>query len=173
MTIGQKIRASRKRREWTQTYLGEVTNLAQSAISTIEKNELKGGPDPETILKIASALNDDTILLHYIESNPVYQYVIPKIFPNLNSLRRDPSMTFTRLAEEAQEVLNASRIMAGLFRNANPTQSPDFEVTFKSCMKQMVSIKRAVDILEFELLAVGVITKAWLDDVYERQQHKQ
>lgn len=172
MTVGEKIRESRKSCGVTGRALGEMIGISESAIWKIENDLLKGGPDPETIIRIAEALEDDSVLLHYIENNPVYQHILPKIFPELNNIRRDPAIIFTRLAGEAEEATEAARILAELFSNAEPTRTPNFEAVFKAKMEQLVDIKRAVEILEFQLLASGVITKQWLQGVYESQQQK-
>ncbi len=172
MTVGKKIQVSRKRQGMSCEELGSIVGLSGSSVWKLENDQLKGGPDPETVIRIAEALNDDSILLHYIENNPVYKHILPKIFPDLNNIRRDPAIIFTRLAGEAEEAMDAARIMAELFSNADPTTTPSFEAVFKAKMEQVVDIKRAVEILEFELLACGVITKQWLRDVYDRQQLK-
>lgn len=172
MTVGKKILEVRKSKNITGEALGELIGLSKSAIWKIENDLLKGGPDPDTVIRIAEALCDDTILLHYIETNPVYQHILPKIFPDLNNIRRDPAIIFTRLMGEAKEAMDASEIMAGIFSNADPTRTPNFDETFKKKMEQIVDIKRAVEILEFELMASGVITKQWLQEVYDRQQRK-
>ena len=170
--IGGKIVESRKKRGVKAATLSEEIGVSASTMSLIENDQLKGGPDPDLVIRIAEVLNDDSILLYYIENNPVYKHILPKIFPDLNNIRREPAIIFTRLAGEAKEAMEASRIMAELFSNADPTNTPNFEAVFRAKMEQVVDIKRAVEILEFELMACGVITKQWLQDVYGRQQLK-
>ena len=172
MTFGQKTRESRKAKEMTQAQLAAKIGVVQSYISDLEKDLLKSYPSPETVIAISEALQDDSILLHYIETNPVYQHILPKVFPDLNNIRRDPAIIFTRLADEAHEAHNAARIMAGLFTNVDPSKTPAFDATFRAKMEQIIDIKRAVEILEFELLASGVIAKQWLTDRYHDQQQK-
>lgn len=171
-TIGQKIRESRGRSHVSGEALGAALGLSKGTVSRIENDDLKGGPDPELIIKIAEILGDDSILLHYLEKNPVYRAILPKIFPDLNNIRRDPAVIFTRLAREAEEAMNAAMIMAEVFSNAEPRMTPNFEAVFAAKMEQIIDIKRAAEILEFELLASGVITKEWLHGVYEQQQAK-
>ncbi len=171
--IGEKICKSRKSAKLSGTELGDAVGLTGAAISNIETGKLKGGPSPDLVVRIAEALNDDSILLHYIETNPVYQHILPKVFPDLNNIRRDPTIIFTRLANVAQDVHEAARIMARIFANVEPDSTPIFDATFKAKMEQIIDIKRAVDLLEFELLSSGVINKTWLDDIYGLQQRKQ
>lgn len=171
-TIGQKIRESRGKNHISGEALGVALGLSKGTVSRIENDELKGGPDPDLVIKIAEALGDDTILLHYLEENPVYQAILPKIFPDLNNIRRDPAVIFTRLAREAEEAMHAAMIMAEVFSNADPRQTPNFEAVFAAKMEQIIDIKRAAEILEFELIASGVVTKEWLHGVYEQQQAK-
>lgn len=169
-TLGKKISDSRRKSGMTGAELAECVGLSPATISGYEND--KGGLDPETVIKIAEALDDDSILLHYLEENPVYRAILPKIFPDLNNIRRDPAVIFTRLAREADEAMNAAMIMAEVFSNAEPRQTPNFEAVFAAKMEQIIDIKRAAEILEFELIASGVITREWLRGVYEQQQAK-
>lgn len=171
-TIGQKIRESRGKNHVSGEALGAALGLSKGTVSRIENDELKGGPDPDLVIKIAEALGDDSILLHYLEENPVYRAILPKIFPDLNNIRRDPAVIFTRLAREAEEALHAAQVMAEVFSNAEPRSTPNFEAVFAAKMEQIVDIKRAAEILEFELIASGVVTRDWLQGVYEAQQRK-
>ncbi len=172
MTIGKKIRISRKTRGMTRDHLAGVIGISGAAMSKVELDQLKGGPSPELVIKIADALCDDSILIYYIENNPVYQRILPKIFPDLNNIRIEPAVIFTRLAREAEECRDAADLMAEIFSNKDPTRVPMFEETFKAKMEQIVDVKRAVEILEFQLLAAAIIDKDWLDSIYRNQQQK-
>lgn len=172
MTTGEAIKKSRNRRKMNQTQLADAVGVPQGTISAIESDKLKGGPSPELLINIAEFLNDDSLLTHYIENNPVYRHVLPKIFPDLNNIRRDPAVIFTRIAREAAEASQSADILAEIFSNADPRRVPAFDETFKARMEQIIDIKRAVEILEFELMASAIVDKSWLDDVYERQQQK-
>lgn len=169
-TLGKKILDVRKKKGITGAALAESLGLSPASISGYEND--KSSIDPETVIKIAEALGDDSILLHYLEENPVYRAILPKIFPDLNNIRRDPAVIFTRLAREAEEALHAAQVMAEVFSNAEPRTTPNFEAVFAAKMEQIIDIKRAAEILEFELIASGVVTKEWLHGVYEAQQRK-
>lgn len=55
MTLGERVRMIRKRKGITQTELAAAMRVAQSHMSKIEGNIV--APKPETILKIAKALD--------------------------------------------------------------------------------------------------------------------
>ena len=78
MSIGQKIRNSRKTAGLTRNELASVVNMSPAAISKVELSLLKGGPSPDLVVRIADALNDNTILTTYLEANPVYQSIALK-----------------------------------------------------------------------------------------------
>ena len=170
--IGSKIVESRKQNHVKAADLAEMIGVSSSTMSLLENGQLKGGPDPYTVIRIAEALKDNSILLYYIETNPVYQHLLPKIFPDLNNIRRDQSSVFHRFAGEAKEAELAARVLSDVFSNDGPFNSPDFDETFKAKMGQIVDINLAVEFLEFKLIASGVISKQWLQDVYDRQQRK-
>lgn len=171
-SVGEKIKEARKAKRLRLADLAELVSMPISTISSIENNALKTRPSAEVVIAIAGAIGDDSILMHYIESDPVYQHVLPKIFPDLNNIRRDPAIIFTRLASEADEAAESARIMAELFSNADPARVPNFDATFRARMEQIVDIKRAVEILEFQLISSKTISKNWLHEVYAQQQGK-
>ncbi|MHB1051369.1 MAG: helix-turn-helix transcriptional regulator [Bacteroidota bacterium] len=171
-TLGQKIEEARKRRGMKQDELGLLLNLSKSSISKIENDELKGGPDPETVVRTAAILRDDSILFFYLESNPVYSAVLPKVFPDLNRIRTEPAVIFTKVAHEAEEAKEAAMILSEIFMRPEPRTMPGFDGIFKAKMEQLLDVKRAVEILEFQLLAAEIMTKEMLQDIYDSQQAK-
>lgn len=172
MTLGEKISQARKKKGMTLDELGRIVGLGKSSLSGYENGTQKNGPDAHTLIRISEALDDDSILLAYLEDNPVYKAIIPRVFPDLNNIRRDPAIIFTRLAKEADEAREAALILAEVFSNADYRRVANFEELFKSKMEQVIDIKRAVEVLEFQLLASGVLTKDGLRDIYARQQKK-
>ena len=64
MTIGEQIRASRKKAKMTQKQLGEACGIAEPTIRRYELGKLN--PKVETIQKIAKALNDPVLLIRAI-----------------------------------------------------------------------------------------------------------
>lgn len=172
MTIGEKIAQARKNKGITGEELGELVGVSKGVIWKIENDALKGGPSPERVVKISSALGDHSILLHYLEENPVYRAIIPRIFPDLNNIRRDPAIIFSRFADEAGEAMEAARILAQIFSNANPEKTPNFEKVFKANMEQIVDVQRCAEILFIGLIHAGVMTDVDQRDIYAQQQQK-
>jgi transcriptional regulator with XRE-family HTH domain len=172
MTIGQKITESRKGKGIKAADLAAKIGRSPAVMSDIENDRLKGGVDPAIVVKIANALDDNSILLHYLEENPVYQTIIPRIFPDLNNIRRDPAIIFSRLADEAEEARDAARILAQIFSNAEPRQSPNFDEVFKAKLEQIVDIQRCAEILFLQLIAAGVMTEEDRREIHNRQQNK-
>ena len=172
MALGEMITAARKRKGMKQEDLGEIVGQSKSSISKIENDELKGGPAPELVVAISNALNDEAILLRYLEDNPVYKAVLPKVFPDLNRIRKDPAVIFTKVAHEADEAMKAAMVLSEVFMRPEPRQLPGFDELFAAKMEQLLDVKRAVEILEFQLLAAGVLTKESLQEIYDRQQRK-
>lgn len=172
MQIGEKIFAVRKRRNMTQGQLGAAIGLSQNAVSMIESDQVKAGPDPHTLIRIAEALGDNEILLHYLESNPVFQAIIPRIFPELNNIKTDPAIVFSRFADEAEEAARSARALSQLFAHANPRSLPDFSAMFIRHMEQIVDIQRCAEILMTTLVAAQVMTESDRIDLHARQQAK-
>lgn len=172
MNIGEKIKESRVRAGLTRDELAQAVGLSPAAITKIEHGGLKNGPSPAHVVKIANALDDNTILLHYLEENPVYRAIIPRIFPDLNNIRRDPAIIFSRFADEAGEAVEAARILSQIFSNANPENTPNFEAVFKANMEQIVDVQRCAEILFVGLIHAGVMTDVDQREIYAQQQEK-
>jgi transcriptional regulator with XRE-family HTH domain len=152
--------------------LGSAVGLSKSSISKIENDEIKGGPEPETVVKIAEALGDRSILTTYLEQNPVYQSIIPKIFPDLNNIRRDPAIIFSRFASEAEEAVEAARILADIFSNAEPSSHPNFCEVLRANLEQIVDVQRCAEVLFLQLIAGGVIDETDRCEIHVQQQRK-
>ena len=172
MGFGNKVHESRKLFGISGEELGRRVGISKAVISRIENDSLKGGPSPDVVVKIANELNDHSILLHYLEENPVYRAIIPRIFPDLNNIRRDPAIIFSRFAAEAGEAMEAARILAQIFSNANPEKTPNFEKVFKANMEQIVDVQRCAEILFIGLIHAGVMTDVDQRDIYAKQQQK-
>lgn len=172
MNIGKKIKNRRIKLGITRESLAGSVSLSPAAISKIENDELKNGPHPDVVVKISKVLQDTSLLLHYLEENPVYKAIIPRIFPELNNIRRDPAVIFGKFAREADEARRAAEILQEVFTNAEPKSSPNFEEVFKSNLEQVVDVQRCAEILFVGLIASGVMTEEDLRDVHERQQRK-
>ena len=172
MTIGEKIRDSRRAAGLSSEDLAAILGVSSGAVTKIERDELKHGPPGDMVVKIADALNDKTVLTTYLENNPAYQAIIPKIFSDLNNIKRDPAIIFSRFAQEADEAREAALILAQVFSNADPTQTPNFcEVLFAN-LEQIVDIQRCAEVLFLQLIASSVISDADQCEIHRRQQQK-
>ncbi len=172
MGIGKKIRESRKNRHCTAVELGKMIGVSRSAMSIIENDELKNGPQPEVLVKIADALNDLSILTHHCQSCPIRKQVILKQFPDLNNIRRDPAVIAARLRKEMVEGAEALDILTERFSDQDFKSRPDYKEVFEREMEQVIDVKRGIEILEFELIMASVHSSKDLKDVYDRQQTK-
>lgn len=171
-TLGQIIRESREKRGMRGEDLATAIGVSKTQISAIERDTLVHGPSASMMVQIAEALNDRSLLISYLENNPVYQSVIPQIFPALNNIRRDPAIIFTRFAAEAREAAEAASILAEIFSNAEPHRTPNFCEVLKAQLEQVVDVQRCAEILFVQLIAAGVIDEADRCDIHDRQQRK-
>jgi len=172
ITLGQMISEERKRAKLNLDEMSAQVGMSRSNLCVIENDGLKNGPDPQTVIRISEVLKCEGILFKYLEDNPVYKAIIPKIFPDLNNIRRDPAIIFTRLAREADEAREAALVLAEIFSNADPYRVPGFEDTFRSMMQQLVDVKRGVEILETQLISTHIINQDGLKKIYAEQQAK-
>lgn len=172
MTLGKKIRESRKAAGMRGMELARAICRSVAVVSDIENDKLKGGPDPEILVKISETLNDRSILTAYLEQNPVYRSIIPKIFPDLNNIRRDPAIIFSRFASEAEEAVEAARILADIFSNAEPSSHPNFCQVLHAKLQQIVDVQRCAEVLFLQLIAGGIISEAERCEIHAEQQLK-
>lgn len=171
-TIGQKIRESRKKKGWKGQELGEAVGLTKSGISQIERDQRKGGIDPETLIKIADALDDLSILTHHCTACPIKKEVFLRLFPDLNNIRRDPAIIAGRLRKELEEAMAATSELAEQLSNADFKSRPGFMEEFKRQFEQVLDVKRCIETWEWELIVSGAIGTGDLKDIYENQQQK-
>lgn len=172
MKIGEKIKSARKKRGWTLDQLGSSVGLGISTLSGYENDQNKGGPDPETLCKIADSLDDLSILVHHCQSCPVRKNIFLKQFPDLNNIRHDPAIIAARLRREMTEAVDALDRLAERFSDADFKSRPDYQEVFEREMEQVVDAERAIEILKFELVLSGTHSSADLKKVYDRQQAK-
>jgi transcriptional regulator with XRE-family HTH domain len=172
MDTGKKIKESRDFRGVRASDLAAGVGISAPTLSMIENGRLKGGVDPELVVSISNYLNDKTILTTYLENNPVYQSIIPKIFPDLNNIRREPAVIFSRFAAEAEEAVEAARILAEMFSNVDPTRTPNYQQILNAKLEQILDVQRCAEILFLQLIQFDVITEEGRRDVHASQQRK-
>lgn len=171
-TLGQAIVEARKTKGIRAAELAVAVGLSPPAISSIENDQLKGGPDAALVVKIADFLGDRSLLITYLQNNPVYQSVIPQIFPDLNNIRRDPAIIFSRLRKEMREGCDACEVLEQIFENADPRKSVGFDAVFSAQMEQIVDVKRGIEILEVQLLAAAIMSEDEHRAIYRAQEEK-
>lgn len=170
-TIGKKLSDARKAKGWTLQEAADRVDLSPSGVRKMENDEIKS-IDPKIIIRCSDVYEDRSILLHYLEEHPVYKAVIPRLFPDLNNIKKDPAIIFSRLADEAEEAAQAARVLSQIFSNADPQATPNFRQVFAAKMEQIVDIQRCAEILMLELIVAGVMTEDDRRDLHERQQAK-
>jgi len=89
-----------------------------------------------------------------------------------SSIRRDPAIIFSRFATEAEEAVEAARILSDIFSNAEPSKSPNFEEVLKAKLEQIVDVQRCSEVLFLQLIVGGVITDLDRSDIHAHQQQK-
>lgn len=170
--MGKNLKDARKKRGWTLGQLSEATGIGISTLSGYENNQTKSGPDPETLVKIADALNDLSILVHHCQSCPVRKTIFIKQFPDLNNIRRDPAVIASRLRKEMTEATEALDRLGERFSNADFKNTPGYQEMFEREMQQVIDVKRGIEILEWELVLAGIHSSRDLQRVYDQQQKK-
>lgn len=172
MTIGQKIKEVRKSKGITGADLGAAVGLTKSTISKIETDGIKGGPEPETLVKIADALHDQSILVYALLNNPICQRIIPRAFQPLNNINCVPSAIFTKLGEELEEAREAAGILSRIFANKEPESTPRFKEVLYANLEQILDVLRGGEELFAHLKDCGVLTEEEHLEIYLRQQAK-
>ncbi|MBU1138833.1 MAG: helix-turn-helix domain-containing protein [Proteobacteria bacterium] len=171
MTVGEKILQARKRAGFTLAALGKEVGMTPPGVAKIEGGKIKK-QDAETLVKIADALNDLSILVHHCQSCPIRKYILLKQFPELNNIRHDPAVIATRLRKEMVEAAEALDTLAERFSDRNFKDRTDYLEVFEREMEQVIDVKRGIEILEFELILSGVHSSKDLQDIYDKQQKK-
>jgi transcriptional regulator with XRE-family HTH domain len=118
MTTGEKIRAARKARGWTQTELGEKLGVTAQAVNMIE-NETRGKARVSTMQRCADALGVDWKKL-LPDSEPPKKITKPDTMTDIEQLIGTPAV-LEQLAEECAELGQAALKLARKMRGENPT----------------------------------------------------
>lgn len=172
MTLGEKIKEARKKRGWTLEQLGSTVGLGISTLSGYENDQTKGGPDTDTLCKIADALNDISILTHHCQTCPVRNMAFIKQFPDLNNIQTHPAIITNKLRIELEEAAAALNHFSELLMDADFRSKPGYKEEFEKAMEQVIDAERAIEIVKFELVLSGTHSSSDLKRVYEAQQAK-
>jgi transcriptional regulator with XRE-family HTH domain len=172
MTIGEKIKNSRKSAGMTRDELAERLGMSPGAVSKIENEVMKFGPTPDTIIKISDILKDKTILTYALMHNPICQRIIPRAFRPLNNTKTDPSAILAKLIEELEEAIEAAKILSRPFSHADPESTPKFKGTLFANLEQILDVSRNIEEMFEKLKACGVLSEEEHLEIYIHQQAK-
>jgi transcriptional regulator with XRE-family HTH domain len=171
-TLGEMIVRARKAKGLSQSQLGDAVGLAQNAISTIENNALKSPPDSRTLIRIAETLSAPEILMHHCECCPIRQHIMMKQFPDLNNIRTEPSIIANRLRQEMIEGAAAADELSQLYAHKDFQSLPEFQARHMVLHEQIIDAECAMEILKFELIRLGALTREEHSQIVESQQAK-
>ena len=172
MTLGEKITVSRKKKGMTLGDLGNAVGMSRTNLSVIENDGLKGGPDSRALIRIADALDAPEILMQHCEACPIRQHIMMKQFPDLNNIKTDPSIIATRLRQEMIEGAAAAEELSQLYAHKDFQKLPEFPARHKALHEQIVDAERAIEILKFELVRLGALTREEHNEILANQQAK-
>lgn len=172
MTLGETIARARKKKGLSLEELGEAVGMSRNVPFLLEKNAMKRGADPLTLIRISEALDAPEILIHHCDTCPIRNHIMLKLFPDLNNIRRDPATMVSKLRKEMVEATAAAERLSERYMDVDFRSRPDYRETFEREMEQIIDVKRNIEALEFELILSGLHTREDIDRVYERQQKK-
>lgn len=173
MTLGETIKCRRKKLGMTREELADSVGVSPALIGKIENNQLKNGPSGIYVKKIAEILCDPSIRFAYLREDPIYQDIIPELFPSLNNIKTDPQTIFDKLKEELREGFEAADILATVFLHKNPQlATPNFREVLLGNLEQIVDALRCGETLFVKLIEQGIITEHDRREVHIRQQQK-
>jgi transcriptional regulator with XRE-family HTH domain len=172
MTLGQKIRESRKEKGWTLETLAARCDRKKSWLSSVENDAFKGGPDPEALIMIADALEDSSILTYALMHNPICQRIIPRAFTPLNNINNNASAILAKTKEELAEGIEAVEIMSRMFSVKDPLAAPAYRETLFAKLEQLKDVSRVIEELFANLETSGVLSAEDQLEIHVRQQLK-
>ncbi|MFA7537281.1 MAG: helix-turn-helix transcriptional regulator [Desulfuromonadales bacterium] len=172
MTLGEKIRESRRVAGITRDELAHRLGISPAAITKIENNNLKFGPTPEALVELAKVLDDRSILIYALLNNPICKEIIPRAFTPLNNIKTDPSAILTKLREELDEAKERAEILARLLAHMEPESQPGFRETLYAGLEQLIDVPRCIEELFDKLKVGGVLSEEEHLEIHLRQQAK-
>ncbi|MDF1578404.1 MAG: hypothetical protein P1P81_08185, partial [Desulfobulbales bacterium] len=128
---------------------------------------------PLTLVKIADALNDLSILADHCQACPVRRQLFIKQFPDLNNIMdSQPAIILGRLRKEMSEALAATESLAERYSDKDFKNRLGYQEAFESDMEQILDVQRGIEILTHQLIMLGVHSSKDIQQVYRRQQAK-
>jgi transcriptional regulator with XRE-family HTH domain len=172
MTLGKKIKEARKSAGITRDDLADMIGFSPAAVTKIESDGLKFGPAPDTLIKIADALGDQSILVYALMHNPICQRIIPRAFVPLNNINDNPSAILAKLHEELEEAKDATEILSRIFSVKEPQNTPNYKETLLTNLEQILDVSRCVEEMFSRLKECDAMTEEEHLEVRIRQQAK-
>jgi transcriptional regulator with XRE-family HTH domain len=171
MTLGQKIRESRRARRMTQQAVADLAAISRPTLVELEKDVRK--PADEVVIRLADALEDPTVLTHRCAVCPVREAALFRLLPGLNNLRRDgPAAVAVRVKGEMVEAMEDLDRLIDCMGDLDLARRADYRDVYKQAMQQVIDVKRGIETLEFEFLVNGAHALAELREVYRRRRAK-
>ena len=164
--------AARKRKPMPQAELAARVGMTGASLSVYENDGLKGTPDARTLIRISDALDAPEILMHHCEACPIRQHIMMKQFPDLNNIRTEPSIIANRLRQEMIEGAEAADELSQLYAHKDFQSLPEYQDKYKALHEQILDAERAMEILKFELIRLGALTRDDHKEIVARQQAK-
>lgn len=168
-TVGKLVETARKRHKWSLQELGKRVGRSKTNIDFLEKDLHKSGPDPETLIRVARALEAPEILIHHCQTCPIRNEVLLRQYPALNNCKDDPAVLAASMAKEHREAAAAAEQLFELLTKGNYGSDSDKD-RFYELMKELVDADRKYEEFIFAILLKTVHTQEDLRRVHEIQQ---
>lgn len=170
MTLGEKITAARKAKKMTLDELGEIIGMSKANLSVIENDNTQNGPGVTTLIRIAKALTDPTILSHYCDACPVRSEIFIKKFPTLNNINTDPTVIAMKVKQELAEGIEALTPLLEKMLTKDFATCPEYQTVLEKSMVQIIGTARALEILKEQYMLMNILTPEKLQQIIKRQQ---
>lgn len=170
MTLGGKIAEARKRASMTLEDLGRAVGMSRSNICVIENDGLKDGPGRETLIRIAKAVGDTSILSAYCDACPIRGEIFIKKFPELNNIQTDPTAIAVKVRKELKEAIEALDPLIDQMDKKDFASCPDFQQVQEQTLIQIIGTSRALEILKEQYMIQHILSPEQLRSIIQRQQ---
>jgi transcriptional regulator with XRE-family HTH domain len=152
MTLGQIVKEARKSKGWTQKQLGQEAGLGQATISALEHDDLGSRLDAQTLIRIAEALNDISILAHHCETCPIRVHLFEKRFGALKGQRQDLAALVMQLGQEMVTAVKVLEELGRIVATEDFATSDQEREKARRLFGQISEIERGIGILRFQMV---------------------
>ena len=169
-SIGTKIVEARKRNGMRQDELATLIGLTPPSLWAYENNKLKKNPDPQTLIRIAEALGDTSILSHYCELCPIRNKIFIRRFPELNNINTNPTVIVMKVKQELAEGIAALEPLVAKMLTKDFTACPEYQGVLEESLVQVMGTAQSLDILVHQFLIAGIISPVTVKKSLRRLQ---